>query len=103
MAQPTFSPQPYPLYAVIYQRVDEPVRLIPAADPLRLVVGWLYGAAGLPTPVLSASPGLEEWTGLAVFLESRDQAEATVSELTKAARSGARSQAVQNLLDNLPG
>jgi hypothetical protein len=102
MAQATFIPQPYPLYAVIYQQVDDPVRLAPTADPLRLVVGWVPSEVGLPIPILAGSPGLEEWTGPAIFRESREQAEAMLTELEKAARKGARSQAVQNLLDKLP-
>jgi hypothetical protein len=85
-----FIPQPYPLFAVIVERAENPLRFEPAFDPIRLVLGWSLGDLGRPLPVLAGTPQPQVWIELVIYQETRERAEATVNEFAKAARSETR-------------
>jgi hypothetical protein len=35
-----------------YEKAEDPIRLVPTSNPVRLVIGWAPSDVGLPRPVL---------------------------------------------------
>lgn len=92
MAEPQFTPQPYPLYALTLNKLDDPARFEPTDPPVRLVVGWTPDPdRTLPWPVL-AHNGLTVWDGIASFHADRAEAEKMGKEFARLSRSEIRSQ-----------
>jgi len=71
------------LFAAVFERADDPIRLEPALVPIRLVVGWFMRDDGL-VPVLTGHSGKDPWSTSSPALP-RD----AVKQVAKAA--GARS------------
>lgn len=99
---PSFTPQPYPLFAATFDVADNPARFVPTITPVHLVLGWTQQDGQL-RPVLDGSPELKIWTGAISYHETREQAEATVKEMEKAGRGEIRRHEVSQLLRKLTG
>jgi hypothetical protein len=86
-----FSPQPYPLYAIPLNRVDDPTRFELTSDPIRLVLGWVTDDAGAVLPALAGgAPSGTVWEGPVFYEETRDRAEQTAKTIDKADRASVR-------------
>ncbi|GIE89089.1 hypothetical protein [Actinoplanes regularis] len=98
----SFVPQPYPLFAVILRKVDDPARFELADDEPRLVLGWITGDLGQTLPALAGgSPSGTVWDGPVFFEETRERAERLAKEVGRADRAAARSAKVVASMDRL--
>src|SRR3954470_2285913 len=96
----SFYPQPYPLYAVTIEKVEDPARFRLTDEPVRLVIGWRADDQGDVTPLLAGGgPGGTPWTGPVFYEETRDRAEQMAKQIVKADRSTIREARVLDALD----
>jgi hypothetical protein len=96
-----FKPQPYPLWAVVIEKVDDPPRLQPADDAVRLVLGWSQAEGdNEPRPVLAGTDELPH-PPLVMYEPNRADAEELAKRFAKYARSDVRSAAVLNAVDTI--
>lgn len=107
----SFTPQPYPLFAVTLRRVPEPLRFeLVDAEP-RLVLGWLTGGSvdrprGINDPdvlpmLAGGGPVGTAWNGPVLFEETRERAEQTAKEIAKADRAAVREGRLRALFDRV--
>ncbi|MEU8804178.1 hypothetical protein [Spirillospora sp. NPDC048819] len=102
MTSPSFTPQPYPLFAATFDVADNLARFVPTIVPVHLVLGWTHQDGQL-RPVLDGSPELTIWTGAINYSETREQAETMVKAIEKAARGEIRRHEISQLLRKLTG
>jgi hypothetical protein len=108
----SFTPQPYPLFAVTLKQVPDPLRFELADAEPRLVLGWLTGG-GSPNRVrridqpdvlpmlVGGGPVGTAWEGPVLFEETRERAEQTVKEIAKADRAAVREGKLRALFDRV--
>jgi hypothetical protein len=89
----SFQPQPYPLFAVTSEKVENPSRfqLTDPDDPVHLVLGWHSDVEGKATPILAyGKPGGTAWTGPIFYAETRERAEEIAKQVAKTDRHDVR-------------
>lgn len=108
----SFTPQPYPLFAVTLNRVPDPLRFELADAEPRLVLGWLTGGGSPDRPrridqpdvlpmLAGGGPVGTAWEGPVLFEETRERAEQTAKEIAKADRATVREGRLRALFDRV--